>query len=186
MSAAQDKIEKQPPALDRRETGEERGEGVEKPKNNGPANPYLSGNYAPVRSEDDFANLPITGEIPRELNGTLYRNGPNPQFEPRDPNHHWFFGDGMIHGFHVEDGKVSYRNRYVRTPKWELEHAAGKSLFGTFGNPMTSDPSVAGKDGGVANTNVIWHAGRLLALEEGHQPFGLDPITLAAHGYFPY
>ncbi len=88
--------------------------------------------------------------------------------------------------FFVEDGKVSYKNRYLRTPKWEIEHAAGRSLFGTFGNPLTTDPSVLGKDSGVANTNVVWHAGRLLALEEGHQPLDVDPLTLGTRGYLDY
>jgi carotenoid cleavage dioxygenase len=155
---------------------------------NAPAriNPFLSGNYAPVRSEDDFADLAVTGEIPRELAGRLYRTGPNPQFDPRDPNYHWFAGDGMLHAFHVENGKVSYRNRWVRTPKWELEHEAGKAMFGTFGNPMTSDPSTIGKDSGVANTNILYHAGKLLALEEGHQPFEVDARTLGPKGYLTY
>ncbi|HUO87803.1 MAG TPA: carotenoid oxygenase family protein [Rhizomicrobium sp.] len=149
-------------------------------------NPYTSGNFGPITSEDDFPDLRIRGAIPDNLCGTFYRNGPNPQFTPRDPDHHWFAGDGMLHAFFVEKGRVSYKNRYMRTPKWELEHAAGRSLFGTFGNPMTSDPSVAGKDGGVANTNVIWHAGKLLALEEGHQPLEVDPATLATRGYLDY
>ncbi len=149
-------------------------------------NPYLSGNFAPVRSEDDFADLPVEGEIPKGLHGAYYRNGPNPQFEPRDPNHHWFAGDGMIHGFYVEGGKVAYRNRYVQTPRWQTENAAGTSLFGTFGNPMTTDPSVMTVDSGVANTNIVWHAGKLLALEEGHQPFELDPKTLGPVGYTEY
>jgi carotenoid cleavage dioxygenase len=64
-----------------------------------------------------------------------------------------------------------------------MENAAGRALFGTFGNPMTSDPSVAGKDGGVANTNIVWHAGRLMALEEGHPPFEMDPTSLESRGY---
>jgi carotenoid cleavage dioxygenase len=146
-----------------------------------PINPYLVGNFAPVRGEDDF-ELEVVGEIPAGLAGTFYRNGPNPQFEPRD-TYHWFSGDGMLHGFFVEDGKVRYRNRYIRTPKWETEHDAGKSLFGTFGNPMTTDPSVMGTDSGVANTNIVWHGDRLLALEEGHAPFELDPATLESRGY---
>jgi len=146
---------------------------------------YLTGNFAPICSEDDIAELAVSGEIPRELVGVLYRNGPNPQFEPRDANHHWFAGDGMIHAFSFANGKVSYRNRFVRTPKWEIEHAAGRSLFGTFGNPLTTDPSVLGRDSGVANTNIVWHAGRLLALEEGHQPFELAPCTLEPRGYVP-
>ncbi len=135
-------------------------------------NPYLSGNFAPVRSEDDY-DLEVVGEFPSGLRGAFYRNGPNPQFEPRG-HYHWFTGDGMIHAFFVDGGKVAYRNRYVRTPKWELEHAAGKALFGGF-DPRAADPSVAGKDGGVANTNIVWHAGRLMALEEAHKPFELDP-----------
>ncbi len=149
-------------------------------------NPYLAGNFAPVPSEDDFIDLAVTGEIPAALRGAFYRNGPNPQFTPRDPNHHWFVGDGMLHAFFVADGKVSYKNRYIRTPKWELEHAAGKSLFGSFGNPLTSDPSVIGKESGVANTNVVWHAGKLLALEEAHQPLEVDPLSLATRGSIDY
>jgi carotenoid cleavage dioxygenase len=145
-------------------------------------NPYLADNFGPVRSEDDF-ELKVKGEIPAGLRGALFRIGPNPQFEPRDPNHHWFSGDGMVHGFYLADGKATYRNRWVRTPKWKLEHEAGRSLFGSFGNPMTTDPSVLGQDSGVANTNIVWHAGKLLALEEGHMPTRMDPRTLETVGY---
>ncbi len=144
-------------------------------------NPYLAGNFAPVRTEDDFV-AKVTGEIPKGLNGTLYRTGPNPQFEPRDSNYHWFSGDGMIHAFRVEDGKVTYKNRYVRTPKWELEHAHGRSLFAGL-NPMGADPLAAGKDSGVANTNIMAHAGKLLALEEGHMPFEMEQGSLNSLGY---
>ncbi len=105
-------------------------------------NPYLAGNFAPVRSEDDY-DLDVAGEIPPGLRGAFYRNGPNPQFEPRG-HYHWFTGDGMIHAFFVEGGKVAYRNRYVRTPKWQLEHAAGRALFGGF-DPRAADPSVDGQ-----------------------------------------
>jgi len=150
---------------------------------NGRSNPYLSGNFAPVRSEDDF-DLPVTGEIPQALRGALFRIGPNPQFNPRVPEqHHWFGGDGMVHGFYVEDGAVRYRNRYVRTPKWELEHEHGRALFGGMGDPLTSDPLTAGNEGGVANTNIVWHAGKLMALEEGHHPFEMDARTLESKGY---
>ena len=145
-----------------------------------PSNPYLSGNFAPVRSEDDF-DLEVVGELPRGLRGAFYRNGPNPQFEPRG-HYHWFTGDGMIHGFFVADGKVNYRNRYVRTPKWRLENSAGRALFNGF-DPRGADPSTAGVDSGVANTNIVWHADRLLALEEAHKPFELDPVSLDSRGY---
>ena len=144
-------------------------------------NPYLAGNYAPVADEADVA-MSVTGELPRDLAGALYRNGPNPQFAPRG-DYHWFGGDGMIHGFFLDGGKAHYRNRFVRTNKWKVENAAGRAMFGTFGNPMTSDPSVIGKESGVANTNIVWHAGRLMALEEGHMPTQLDPVSLETLGY---
>jgi carotenoid cleavage dioxygenase-like enzyme len=151
-----------------------------------PADPFFCGNYAPLSFEADAPDLPVRGELPKDLAGTLYRNGPNPQFAPRDHDHHWFIGDGMIHAFHIADGRVGYRNRWVRTPKWELEHQAHRALFGSWGNPATTDPSAQGKNGGVANTNIVWHAGKLFALEEGHRPFALDPETLAAHGYWDF
>lgn len=149
-------------------------------------NPYLTGNFAPVRSEDDF-DLTVRGEMPAGLRGALFRIGPNPQFEPRDDHHHWFAGDGMVHGFYVADGKVTYRNRYARTPKWLLENEHGRALFGTFGNPMTTDPLALGNEGGVANTNIVWHGGKLMALEEGHHPFEMDRGALESKGYVrPY
>ncbi|MCA6288361.1 carotenoid oxygenase family protein [Phenylobacterium sp.] len=145
------------------------------------SNPYLTGNFAPLHSEDDF-ELEVVGDLPAGLEGALYRTGPNPQFQPLDPNYHWFTGDGMVHAFRIGGGKVAYRNRYVRTPKWELEHQHGRALFGGF-NPMLSDPLAAGQDSGVANTNILFHAGRLLALEEGHMPFEIDRDTLEPRGY---
>ncbi|CAN5432626.1 carotenoid oxygenase family protein [soil metagenome] len=144
--------------------------------------PFLRGAYEPLHMECDAHDLPITGEVPRALNGTLYRNGPNPQFAPRGP-YHWFAGDGMLHAFQVQDGRVSYRNRWVRTPKWELEHAEGEGLSGAFGNPRFSDPRIVAMNSTVANTNIVWHAGRLLALEEAHAPFEVDAETLAPKGY---
>ena len=146
-------------------------------------NPYLAGNFGPISSEDDF-DLTVVGEIPAGLRGALFRIGPNPQFEPRNPErHHWFGGDGMVHGFYVADGKVSYRNRYVRTPKWQLENEHGRALFGSMGDPRDTDPLAFGNEGGVANTNIIFHAGKLMALEEGHHPFEMDLNTLDSKGY---
>ena len=147
-------------------------------------NPYLSGNFAPVRSEDDF-DLEVTGEFPAGLRGAFYRNGPNPQFEPRG-HYHWFTGDGMIHGFFVDDGKVA-----IATATSERRNGSSNTRrarrCSAHSHPMAADPSVTGKDSGVANTNIVWHAGRLLALEEAHKPFEIDPESLKSRGYVePY
>jgi carotenoid cleavage dioxygenase-like enzyme len=147
--------------------------------------PFLQGYYAPLLMECDAPNLPVTGAIPGELNGWLYRNGPNPQFAPRGP-YHWFAGDGMLHAFHVENGRVAYRNRWVQTPKWKLEHAECEGLSDAFGTPRFSDPRIVELGSTTANTSVVWHGGRLLALEEGHGPFEVDPVTLAPRGSFDF
>lgn len=59
-------------------------------------------------------DLPVIGELPADLNGRYLRNGPNP-FEDVDPAaHHWFLGDGMVHGIRLREGRAKwYRNRYV-------------------------------------------------------------------------
>lgn len=148
------------------------------------ANPhFFTGNFAALTEEYDLTSLEVAGTLPRALSGTLYRVGPSPQFPPRDDSYHWFSGDGMVHAFHIHEGRVAYRNRWARTPKWQLERDAGRALFGTFGNPATSDPRAHGRNGGTANTSILWHGGRLFALEESHQPFELDPNTLASRGH---
>ena len=146
-----------------------------------PNHPQLRGNFAPIRMEADVSDVIVRGDLPTDLNVTYFRNGPDPQYAPRG-DHHWFGGDGMLHRFHIQDGRVSYNNRWLRTVKWNLEHAAGEALFNPF-NPFENDPSVAGVEtDGLANTNVIWHGGKLLALEEGHAPFEVDPETLESRG----
>lgn len=77
-------------------------------------NQYLAGNMAPVEHEVTAFDLPVTGEIPAELEGRWLRNGPNP-FDTLDgPPEHWFVGAGMVHGVRLRGGKAEwYRNRYV-------------------------------------------------------------------------
>ncbi len=147
-----------------------------------PDHPFLRGNYGPVLLEADAPDLVIEGEVPKELNGTLYRNGPNPRFPPRGKGHHWFLGDGMVHAFNIADGRVSYRNRWVRTGKFVAESEAGEPLFGSSFGPMGHDPRAANLKRNVANTNIVWHGGKLLALEEGNPPVELDPVSLETKG----
>jgi carotenoid cleavage dioxygenase len=144
-----------------------------------PDHVFLRDNFAPVLFEADAFDLPVLGQFPDDLNGTLYRNGPNPPFAPRGA-HHWFGGQGMIHAFRMRDGRVSYRNRWVATPRYVAERAAGQSLFGGMG---MSDPRAAGISNSGGNTNIVTHAGRLFALEEGDHPFELDAETLAPLGF---
>ena len=118
---------------------------------------HLQGNWAPVKEELTVSDLEVKGEVPKEINGLYIRNGMNPRSGFSD---HWFFGNGMLHGFNFEDGKVSYKNRYVRTPYYEKD----LDIIGSFGD-LSASP---------ANTHIIKHADRFLALEEAHLPWEVD------------
>jgi carotenoid cleavage dioxygenase-like enzyme len=120
---------------------------------------YLKDNFAPVFEEVSADQLEVVGSIPTELNGRLLRNGPNPQTGWSD---HWFLGNGMIHGVEFENGKANwYRNRYVKTPLYADSDAD------PIGALMELDKS-------SANTHIIHHAGKILALEEAHLPWELS------------
>ncbi len=121
-------------------------------------NPYLEGNFAPVRREHTITDLAVTGTIPAHLDGRYLRNGPNPATEIDPDAYHWFMGDGMVHGVRLRDGRAEwYRNRWVRSP----------NLAAQLGEPYEGGPASAPIPGLGANTNVIGHAGRTLALVEG-------------------
>lgn len=151
-----------------------------------PNDPYLTGNFAPLLAECDANDVVIEGEMPMDLNGALYRIGPNPQFPPLGAKHHWFLGDGMVHGLFIEDGRVRYRNRWVRTEQFKLERAAGRRLFSSaFGGEMP-DASVANKQRNVANTNIVFHGGKLLACEEGNPPVAMDAANLDTAGSWTF
>jgi carotenoid cleavage dioxygenase-like enzyme len=117
---------------------------------------HLAGNYAPVTEELTAHDLPVTGRIPDRLTGWYLRNGPNPHDAASG---HWFFGDGMIHGVRLDGGRAtSYRNRWVRT-----------STF-TDDVPVRDAHGKLDLTAGVANTHVVRHAGRTLALVESSFP----------------
>jgi len=152
-----------------------------------PEHDYLTGYSAPSGIECDAPDLIIEGELPADLQGVYFRNGPDPLYPPREgQEYHWFHGDGMIQRFEFGEGRVSWKNRWVRTEKYELERAAGKSLFGVLGNPMNADPSVADKHYNTANTHVVFHGNRLMALMEGTIAVELEPDSLATLGNFDY
>ncbi len=151
-----------------------------------PDHPYLTGHHAPNRFEAYAPDLVVEGELPRDLAGVFFRNGPEPLYPTRGEEYHWFDGDGMVYAFHFEDGRVSMRNRWVRTEKFELERQAGKRLFGLFGSPVGADPAVVGKKYNTGNTNIILHGGKLLALMEGAAPVEMDPRSLETVGEETY
>jgi len=124
--------------------------------------PYLSGPYAPVLEESNARDLPVVGELPGDLEGTFVRNGANPRLSPKG-RYHWFDGDGMIHALQLEGGRASYRNRFVHTDGLAAELGAGSPLWTGILEPVDlSNPLGPFKN--TANTDLVFHAGKLLAL----------------------
>lgn len=140
-------------------------------------NPFLTGAYQPVFDERNDVDLRVRGKIPDGLDGVFMRNGPNPQFEP-DPHYAYpFDGTGMVHAVYLDNGAARYRNRWVLTDELARERAAGRRLFNsTFSAPPHAN---------LANTNIVHHGGRYLALYEGGAPYEMDR-ELATVGRYDY
>ncbi|BDI19509.1 carotenoid cleavage dioxygenase [Nostoc cf. commune SO-36] len=147
-------------------------------------NPYLDRNFAPVHEEITTDKLSVIGELPLELSGMFIRNGPNPQWKPIG-QYHWFDGDGMLHGVQISNGVATYRNRYVQTAGWKKEREAGKAFWSGFLEPPQMDnPHGPGKN--TANTALVWHAGKMLALNEGGKPHAIKLPELDTIGEYTY
>jgi len=118
---------------------------------------WMADIFAPVADEITETNLKVSGSIPPELNGRYFRNGANPRAHA-SPD--WFLGEGMVHGIEISQGKAKwYRNRYVQTPLLKED---------VITREHTSIPGNS-----LANTHVIGHAGKFLALQEMHPPIEL-------------
>ena len=127
-------------------------------------NSYVEGSMAPVADEVTAFDLPVTGTIPEELEGRWLRNGPNPRSAVDPSTHHWFLGDGMVHGVRLRHGKAEwYRNRWVR----------GTRIAAELGEDPPQGHSYGDRDFGP-NTSVGGFAGRTWAMVEA----GTSPMTL--------
>ena len=139
-------------------------------------NVYLSRNFAPIHEETTATDLAVIGELPKELNGRYLRNGPNPIADVDPLVHHWFLGDGMVHGIRLRDGRAEwYRSRYV----------GSDNVAAAFGRPI-SGPNWSEGPGGP-NTNVGSFAGKTWAMvEAGGTPVELtyDLETVARNDFF--
>mmetsp|Transcript_19531 Transcript_19531/g.23418 ORF Transcript_19531/g.23418 Transcript_19531/m.23418 type:complete len:640 (-) Transcript_19531:272-2191(-) len=136
----------------------------------------------------------IQGEIPKELVGTLLRNGPalfeRTGEDGKEKRRVYLDGDGMVFSLALKDGKAYFRNKFVRTPSFVRETEAGTftdlSIF-TAEDPRAGpdtgptplfrlrDDIFNGPPSPKANGayNVVNWAGSLCAIDWG-QPHGLS------------
>ncbi|MEZ5503711.1 MAG: carotenoid oxygenase family protein [Halioglobus sp.] len=154
--------------------------------------PYLQGNYAPVEQESDFGEeqLAIEGRVPATLRGAFMRDGANVAYQP---NHYVYplDGDGMVHAVYFQDGHVRYRNRWVQTSHLMTERRFNRTIYGSVGKLLPVPQEVIDAGGepnpvrNTANTNVLYHGGKLLAMWEGGFPHLLNN-DLSTVGLYDY
>ena len=142
--------------------------------------------WRPSRVEESYEITALEGEIPRELNGTLYRNGPSQSVLPKEGHTalHLFDGDGLAHAFRFEDGRAFYTGAFVRHPTFLVEEKEGRYCMNGVSLKAENPVEVPPPGRVQPNTNIIHHAGRLFALVENGIPFELDARTLESLGAF--
>lgn len=135
---------------------------------------FMRGIHTPMAEELTLHDLSVTGTIPPELDGRYVRIGPNPRHGDAK-GHHWFVGDGMVHGVKLKGGKAEwYRNRYIRS----------NALAAETGLKAAPGPRRGVSD--TVNTNVVGMAGQTLAMvEAGSYPAILsDELETVAYSDF--
>ena len=142
--------------------------------------------YRSQPKEYSYQITDIEGDIPADLEGTLFRNGPGLMDVFGHEVKHPFDGDGMISSIAFRHGKAYYRNRYVRTAGYVAEQTAKRPLYrGVFGTQKPGGPLANAFDlklKNIANTHIIYWGQKLLALWEAAEPHRLEPVTLDTIG----
>ena len=127
----------------------------------------------------------IEGKIPRELRGSLYRNGPGLFDRGGLRKPHLLDGDGLVQRLSLADGTAHYQNAFVRTPKFIAEEKAGTFHFTTWSMRPSGGliPSLGGGSAHCqAGVTVYPFKDLLYAFDEVSPAFGLDPETLETLG----
>jgi beta,beta-carotene 9',10'-dioxygenase len=149
----------------------------------------FAGGFATQTQEITCEHLPVQGEVPGWLKGTLLRNGPA-QFEVGERRfHHWFDGLAMLHSFTFNQGNVAYANRFLQSPAYLKAKATGKISYAEFATDpcrsifkrVTSVFNTPGP-GANANVNISKMGKAFVALTETPLPVEFDPKTLSTVG----
>lgn len=148
--------------------------------------------FGVTENEFQTENLIIQGTIPDWLQGTLIRNGPGSFKVGEQQYRHWFDGLAMLHKFSIQNGKVSYSNKYLNTKAYQEAKATNEISYSEF----ATDPcrSLFGRAMAVFNpkitdsakVSIAKIAQRYMALAETPIQVEFDPTTLESVGVYNY
>jgi carotenoid cleavage dioxygenase-like enzyme len=148
--------------------------------------------FASLDREVTLPVLPLTGNLPGWLTGTLLRNGPARFAVGATAYRHWFDGLAMIHRFTLANNSVSYANRFLRTPAFTAAERSGRIARPEFAtNPQRTllerilAPTGPGSSHN-ANVNIVPFGDACLALTETPSPVAFDPLSLETRGVLTY
>ncbi|MBM7073279.1 carotenoid oxygenase family protein [Shewanella sp. 202IG2-18] len=130
---------------------------------------------------DDFERkkLKVEGQIPKDLQGHYYRNGPAKLERNGIRYQHLFEGDGMLQHFCIAGGKVTHRGRFIHTPKFSQEEQAGRFVYSGPETKIANGKAVVSSNAiNTANTNVIPVGNDLWALWEAGSATRINAQTL--------
>jgi all-trans-8'-apo-beta-carotenal 15,15'-oxygenase len=133
--------------------------------------------------EHGFEPLALEGQLPAELQGVLFRNGPGQFGQFGQHYSHPFEGDGAVTAIRVGQGRAEGAVRLTASAGLNEERRAGKLLYGMSAPwPRRMSNVLRGRQKNTANTSVVVWQGRLFALMEAALPTELDPRSLATLG----
>ncbi len=138
--------------------------------------------------ETRIAGLPVSGELPAWLTGSLIRTGPAKWEVGERSVNHWFDGLAMLHRFSFTDGDVSYANRFLQGRAYRAAEQNGEISYSEFAtDPCRSlyqrvaamfSPKLTDN----ANVNLAKLGERFISMTETPIPVQFDAETLAAAG----
>jgi beta,beta-carotene 9',10'-dioxygenase len=156
--------------------------------------------FATLEQEVVVDELSLSGELPTWLRGSLLRTGPA-KFEVGDPAagraqqmRHWFDGLAMLHRFTIDQGRVSYGNRFLESRSYRAARTQERIVYSEFATDpcrslfkrvqtLFSPESVLSDN---ANVNIARLGEHFVAMTETPLPVQFDPSTLESAGVHPF
>lgn len=155
-------------------------------------NEFATHGFFQANPEIMLDQLPVVGEIPAWLQGTLLRNGPGKINAGEQHFRHWFDGYAMLHKFSFSGGQVDYTGKFLETSAHQSAEKEGRIMYAEFAaDPCRSLFARAmalfnHKASDNAKVSIAHFAERFIALTETAIQVEFDAETLKSVGVFQY